>query len=84
MSPYYDTYGDFQMSYRYGDVHIPRIEEPEPLKVECEHFVDCIANKAAPRTDGENGLRVVSVLEAAQRSLCQGGRFMPITREAIN
>jgi predicted dehydrogenase len=84
MSPHYDTYGDFQMSYRYGDIHIPRIEEPEPLKVECEHFVECIANKAAPRTDGENGLRVVSVLEAAQRSLRQGGRFLPVIREALN
>ncbi|HXR35479.1 MAG TPA: Gfo/Idh/MocA family oxidoreductase [Candidatus Binataceae bacterium] len=84
MSPYYDTYGDFQMSYRYGDVHIPRIEEPEPLKVECEHFVDCIAKGASPRTDGQNGLRVVSVLEASERSLRNGGRFMPVIQGAID
>ena len=83
MSPYYDTYGDFQMSYRYGDVHIPRIEEPEPLKVECEHFVDCIASGLAPKTDGQNGSRVVSVLEASQHSLRNGGRFMPVLQGAI-
>jgi predicted dehydrogenase len=81
MSPYYDTYGDFQMSYRYGDVYIPRIEEPEPLKVECEHFVECILKKEPPKTDGHNGLRVVSVLEACQRSLGNGGNFIPLTAE---
>lgn len=74
MHPYYDTYGDFQLSYRYGDVHIPRIEESEPLKVECEHFVDCIIKGMTPRTDGINGLRVVTLLEAASRSLRNGGR----------
>jgi predicted dehydrogenase len=78
MNPYYDTYGDFQMSYRYGDVHIPRIEEPEPLKVECEHFVECILKGSRPKTDGRNGSRVVSVLEACERSLRDGGRFMPV------
>jgi predicted dehydrogenase len=81
MSPYYDTYGDFQMSYRYGDVHIPRIEEPEPLKVECEHFVDCILKGSSPKTGGENGLRVVSVLEACERSLRSGGGFVPVNAE---
>jgi predicted dehydrogenase len=81
MNPYYDTYGDFQMSYRYGDVHIPRIEEPEPLKVECEHFVDCILSGRSPRTDGENGLRVVSILEACERSLRNGGTFVPMIAE---
>ena len=81
MNPYYDTYGDFQMSYRYGDVHIPRIEEPEPLKVECEHFVDCILKGRTPKTDGENGLRVVSVLEACERSLRNGGTFVPMIAE---
>ena len=81
MNPYYDTYGDFQMSYRYGDVHIPRIEEPEPLKVECEHFVDCILKGRTPKTDVENGLRVVSVLEACERSLRNGGTFVPMIAE---
>ncbi len=72
--PYYDTYGEFQLSYRYGDIHVPRIEEPEPLKLECEHFVDCILNGSTPMTDGFSGLRVVSVLEAANESLRMDGR----------
>ena len=45
----------------------------EPLRLECQHFVDCIAEDNTPRSDGRDGLRVVRVLEAAQRSLTQGG-----------
>jgi predicted dehydrogenase len=73
VGPYYDNYGEFQYAYRYGDIHIPRIEEVEPIKLECEHFVDCIREGKPPATDGLNGLRVVAVLEAAQRSLRSGG-----------
>jgi predicted dehydrogenase len=72
--PYYDTYGQFQFSYRYGDIQIPRIEEAEPLKLECEHFVSCVGERTVPRTDGLSGLRVVSVLEAADESLRSEGR----------
>ena len=75
---YYDTFGDFQFSYRYGDIQIPRIEETEPLKAECEHFVDCIRNGTTPRTDGLSGARVVSVLDAANLSLKNGGNKIPI------
>ena len=70
----YDTFGDFQLSYRYGDISIPRIEETEPLKVECEHFVQCIRNGARPKSDGLSGHRVVSILEAAELSLRTGGQ----------
>ncbi len=76
--PYYDTYGEFQLSYRYGDIHVPRIEEPEPLKVECEHFIDCVRGGSIPMTDGLSGLRVVSVLEAANESLRNGGLAVPV------
>jgi predicted dehydrogenase len=75
---YYDTFGDFQFSYRYGDIKIPRIEEREPLRCECEHFVKCIRTGATPTTDGANGLRVVSVLEAANYSLRRGGLMVPL------
>ncbi len=78
--PYYDTFGEFQFSYRYGDIMIPRIDETEPLKAECEHFVDSILNGRAPRTDGLSGLRVVSVLEAANLSLKKGGATVPVAR----
>jgi predicted dehydrogenase len=76
--PYCDTFGDFQLSYRNGDVHIPRIAESEPLKVECEHFVDCVKRGIPPNSDGHSGLRVVKVLEAANRSLRNHGQPMPI------
>lgn len=83
VAPYYDTFGEFQFSYRYGNVTIPRIDEAEPLKVECEHFVDCIRNTETPRTDGISGLRVVSILEAANTSLKNGGAMVPVARPEI-
>lgn len=76
--PYYDTFADFQFSYRYGDIYSPRIEEYEPLKKQCEHFLDCIREGRVPHTDGYNGLRVVSILEATSRSLKQGGKAVPV------
>ncbi len=76
--PYYDTFADFQFSYRYGDIYSPRIEEYEPLKKQCEHFLDCIRDGRTPHTDGYNGLRVVSILEATSKSLKQGGKAVPV------
>jgi len=54
---------------RSGDVFSPRIPNSEPLRIECEHFIDCIRTGSEPRSDGDSGLRVVRVLEALQRSL---------------
>lgn len=76
--PYYDTYADFHFSYRYGDIHSPRIEDYEPLKKECEHFIECIRRRIPPLTDGYSGLRVVSILEAASKSLKLSGRAVPV------
>jgi UDP-2-acetamido-3-amino-2,3-dideoxy-glucuronate N-acetyltransferase len=45
------------------------LEESEPLKLECQHFLDCIASNKQPHTDGPEGLRVLQVLDAAERSL---------------
>ena len=42
---YTNGYGEFQLSYRYGDILIPNIRQVEPLKVECQHFLDCITNQ---------------------------------------
>lgn len=67
--PYYDSYAEFHFSYRYGDIYVPRINEFEPLKKECEHFLECVHQGQSPKTDGYSGLRVVSILEAANRSL---------------
>jgi predicted dehydrogenase len=57
------------MSYRYGEVVAPYLVVNEPLLVEDEHFVDCVLTGMRPLTDGRNGLAVVEVLEAAQRSM---------------
>jgi predicted dehydrogenase len=76
--PYYDTFADFQYSYRYGDIHSPRIEDYEPLKKECEHFITCIQKGMCPLSDGYSGLRVVSILEAACKSLKLSGKAIPI------
>ena len=54
---------------RSGDTFSPRIPNLEPLRIECEHFIECIRTGAAPRSDGASGLRVVRVLEQLQRSL---------------
>jgi predicted dehydrogenase len=54
---------------RSGDVFSPRISNAEPLRVECEHFVECIRRGEQPQSDGASGLRVVRVLEELQRSL---------------
>ncbi len=68
-----DTFGEFSFAYHYGDVVIPYIRFEEPLRVQCQHFLDCIREGKTPRTDGYNGLRVVQVVEAAQRSMANGG-----------
>jgi len=72
------SYGEYQMKLRAGDIIIPKIDLYEPLRKECEHFLDCIFNNKKPDTDGENGLKVVDVLEAAQSSLEQDGKVVKI------
>jgi predicted dehydrogenase len=71
--PYYDTYAEFQFSYRYGDILIPKIDQVEPLRKECQHFIDCIQHNKTPQTDGYNGLRVVAIIEAANESIRKDG-----------
>ncbi|MCL4858769.1 MAG: Gfo/Idh/MocA family oxidoreductase [Caldilineaceae bacterium] len=71
-------YGEFQYRLHSGDILIPRIDMREPLALECAHFVECVHTGQRPQTDGENGLRVVRVLEAGQRSLDAGGAKMAL------
>lgn len=69
---------DYQVRLRGGDILAPKIETTEPLKVECAHFLECVREKKRPLTDGWNGHRVVAALAAADRSLKEGGRKVPI------
>jgi predicted dehydrogenase len=82
-SPITNTFGEFQLSYRHGQVTIPYITWQEPLRLELEHYVECVRTGADPRTDGMQGLAVVSVLEAATASLQQGGRRVPVELPAL-
>jgi predicted dehydrogenase len=71
--PHYDTFAEFQYSYHYGDMYAPYLKMVEPLKVECQHFLDCIENGIKPLSSGKEGLEVVQILEAASQSLKNGG-----------
>ena len=66
------SYGEYIT--RSGDTWSPRIDNVEPLRVECEHFVECVRDGRPPISDGESGLRVVRVLEGLQRSLDASAR----------
>jgi predicted dehydrogenase len=74
----FETYGEF-VTLHFGDIHIPKIGNDEPLRVECQHFVDCIREDRQPRSDGRDALNVVRVLEAMERSLREGGRPVKTT-----
>jgi len=64
---------DLLVSYRSGDMWAPKVEQTEALKAELAYFIDCILNDRTPINDGPAGLRVVKMLEAADRSLKERG-----------
>ncbi|MGI6457190.1 MAG: Gfo/Idh/MocA family protein [bacterium] len=80
--PYYKTFGEFQFSYHYGDIHSPYIKQSEPLELECQHFIDCINTGVKPESSGYEGLEVVRILEAASESLHKGGACVALSDEA--
>lgn len=63
------TLSEFRFSIQDGQIFIPRIQQCEPLKEECNHFIDCILNNNTPLSDGVNGYHVVAALEAATESM---------------
>src|SRR2546423_6507063 len=76
--PHYDTFAEFTYSYHYGDAYIPYIKQDEPLKLECQHFLECVRQGTPPITDGRLGLEVVRILDAAGMSLQQHGVAVPL------
>jgi predicted dehydrogenase len=70
---HYNTFADFHYSYHYGDSYIPYIKQEEPLRAECQHFLDCIEKGTKPLTSGHEGLELVRILEAASQSLKENG-----------
>jgi predicted dehydrogenase len=81
--PHYDTFAEFQYAYHYGDMYCPYIKQEEPLKIECQHFLDCIKSGAEPKSSGLDGLNVVRVLEAASESLKNGGAMVAIVKPSL-
>jgi predicted dehydrogenase len=67
-----------KVGYRAGDMWAPHLPNVEALQVEARHFIECITKGERPITDGEAGLRVVRILEAASRSMAQHGQPIEI------
>ena len=81
--PHYDTFAEFHYAYHYGDMYCPYVKQDEPLKIECQHFLDCIECGTDPISSGLDGLNVVQVLEAASESLKNGGAMVPIAKPSV-
>lgn len=72
----YASYGEFQHVVRSGEVRIPPVRGDEPLREQVRHFVQAVLDGRRPLSDGWDGVRVVSIMDAIQRSLKAGG--MPV------
>jgi predicted dehydrogenase len=68
----YNSFAEY-VTLRFGDITIPHLKFGEPLQLECEHFLECVRDRNRPVSDGWDGLRVIKVLEAAQKSLRSNG-----------
>ena len=74
---HYESFQD-AITERIGDIRIPPVRPGEPLKVEAQHFLDCVKSRSAPRTDAASGIRTLSVLEAIETSIRRQGAAVPI------
>ncbi|HEY2632918.1 MAG TPA: Gfo/Idh/MocA family oxidoreductase [Solirubrobacteraceae bacterium] len=75
-----DSYGEYIT--RAGEIRSPRVPNSEPLRLECEHFIECIRDNRDPLSDGESGLRVVRILEGMQHELDASRRSAPVSTSA--
>ena len=78
--PHHDTFAEFHYSYHYGDIYIPYLKQEEPLRGECQHFLECIEKGTEPLTNGHKGLDLVRILEAASTSLKDQGAPVKFSR----
>ena len=79
---HYDSFGEFQYSYRYGDIITPMLKEYEPLRFMCNHFLECIRTGEQPRSSGLVGQRVTRILIAAETSLTEDHRRVSLAEVA--
>lgn len=82
--PHYDSFADFHYSYHYGDVYSPYVKQVEPLRSECEHFIDCIRTARKPESSGVEGQQVVQILEAASESLARNGNVVRVSAPTVS
>jgi len=71
-----DSFGEFQLSYRSGEMIIPRLDAVEPLAAECDHFIDCVDSSSTPRSSIHHAIEIVKMIEAAQESLSSDGKVV--------
>jgi predicted dehydrogenase len=76
------SFGEFQLTYRSGDILSPRIDTTEPLFIECVHFLECVRDGRTPDTSPRSGVDVVRVIQAAERSMRNAGEPRPIYEAA--
>jgi predicted dehydrogenase len=69
---------DLLVSYRSGDMWAPKVDQTEALKAACEYFITCVEDNKQPFNDGQAGLEVVKMLEAADKSVRERGRIIEI------
>lgn len=79
--PHYDTFAEFHYAYHHGDMYVPFIKQEEPLKSECQHFLECVQRRATPLTCGRRGLELVRILEASTESLKRDGAPVDLTQD---
>ena len=72
--PYYDSFGEFQLRLRDGDIIIPKVASQEPLKVQADAFIRRLRDGAPTASESESGVRLVACLDAIRESLNAGGR----------
>jgi len=78
ISPQREEVYELLVSYRSGDMWAPKLDQMEGLQTEARHFIDCIENNKRPETDGHAGLRVVRLLEAAEKSMAARGQLVEL------
>lgn len=81
--PHYDSFGEFRYLLRSGDMHVPAIRQSEPLVNQAQAFLDWVLQGKKSLSDARYGLDVVAVLEAATRSMAEGGTMCPVDAGAI-
>jgi predicted dehydrogenase len=74
----YENFGEFRLRTHEGDITIPKVKLGEPLREQTAHFLDSVERREKPLSDGRNGLEVVAILEAVQKSMQRDGAPVPV------